>query len=255
MKGICALFCLFALSAAVYADALNVAVAANFRPAAQRIADEFVSATGQEVQIISGSTGKLYAQVVNGAPFHVFLGADQCAAIRLATNNAAAQDTRVSYAVGRLAYWSRAMPTTSEPDWPEIRRLAFANPSVAPYGLAARDVIDNRAVQIGAMRTVMGESVAQVYQFIASGAVDGGFVAWSQLRASAQPEAEHYWLVPESLHRPIVQDAVVTRHGEDHPAALAFMRFLTGGEARSILVAHGYAVPTSQTASLSPLCH
>ncbi|MEO0575667.1 MAG: molybdate ABC transporter substrate-binding protein [Pseudomonadota bacterium] len=254
MKGVATAILLLLFSATANADVLTVAVAANFRAAAESIAQHFSAQSEHPVRIVSGSTGKLYAQIVNGAPFDVFLSADQCTAHALGIADAAIAKTQTTYAIGTLAYWSVAQPTQTEPDWPAMRRLALANPRTAPYGAAAHDVIDALVGDARNTRYVQAENVAQVYQFITSGNVDGGFVALSQLKQSEHLGASVYWLIPQTLHRPIVQDAIITKRGAQNPAAAAFLSFLRSDATQRVLQDYGYVTAPSHANRANERC-
>ena len=244
MKNVAWLF-LFAASAAQAEEAV-VAVAANFAPAARVLADLFEADAPHTVTISSGSTGKLYAQIMNGAPFDVFLSADEDTARRLESSGLGVRDSRFTYAVGRLVVWS-ADPATVLDDWqttlqqPGIRRLAIANPELAPYGRAAREALQHAELwNLLADRIVLGENVAQALTLTVTANADVGFVALSQALSSSLDGQGSYLPIPENLHEPIRQDAVLLGRGADNPAATAFLAFLQSDEARSRVTALGY---------------
>ena len=225
-----------------------VAVAANFRPVAELLARDFAAGTPHSVRITSGSTGKLYAQVVNGAPFDVFLSADEDTAARLETSALGVPGSRFSYAYGRLVLWARE-PALLRHDLaatlqqPGIHRLAIANPALAPYGKAAEETLAGCAGPAGfAGLVVTGENVAQAFAFVATGNADAGLVALSSV---LDGRAEHggAWLeVPSGCHARIRQDAVLLRRGADNAAAVAFLEYLSGDAARARIAERGYGV-------------
>lgn len=234
------------VSTAAGAAETVVAVAANFRPVAEVLARDFGATTAHTVRITSGSTGKLYAQIVSGAPFDVFLSADARTPALLEEAGFGVAGSRFTYAHGRLALFVRD-PALLGDDLRDtlrqagIRRIAIANPALAPYGQAAQEVLD----AIGgpgafADRIVTGENVAQAFAFVATGNADAGFVALSNvLQAAGEHDGD--WLeVPSGRHAPIRQDAVLLRHGAGNPAAIAFLEFLAGGAARERIAASGY---------------
>ncbi len=229
----------------VQCDEIHVAAASNARGVLQELAARFEQDSGHELVLIFGSTGKQYAQVVNGAPFDVFLAADAERPEKLEAAGLIVEGSRFTYALGRLVLWSaddsRVDSNGRVLESDSFRRLAIANPDLAPYGRAAMEVIDrlDRRASIRD-RLVVGENVGQAFQFVASNNAELGFVAWSQLHLGDAPMTGSWWLVPESLHGPIEQQAVQLRAG---PVAESFLAFLRGEKAIEILRAHGYGVP------------
>jgi len=235
-----------ALVVPVGAGEVRVAVASNFATTAREVGDAFEAETGHRVAFSSGSTGKLYAQIVNGAPFDVLLAADVERPRRLEDGGVAAPGSRFTYAIGRLVLWS--------PDAPSIEaamhvlfdvdnaRLAIANPEVAPYGAAAREALESLELWDAYRgRAVRGENVAQAFQFVASGAADLGFVADSVLR-NAKVDGTPFH-VPGDMHRPIVQQGVLLTAARDNLAAVSYVAFLKGEAAALIIARSGYDVP------------
>ena len=229
-----------------HAERVQVAVAANFKSTLDQLETEFERQTGHDLQASSGSTGKLYAQIRQGAPFDVFLAADQLRPALLEEEGVGVSSMRTTYAVGRLALWD---PKGGEigPDVlfeRDFNRLAIANPDLAPYGAAARDVIDGlSATENLARRMVYGENIGQAFAFVATGNAEIGFVALSQLRSLPPQRQGAYWLAPSSMHEPIRQDAVLLISGEENIAATSFMTFLKSETARRIIEQAGYDLP------------
>jgi molybdate transport system substrate-binding protein len=228
------------------ADApINVAVAANFSATQDALAARFTELTGTPVVASAGSTGQLFAQIQNGAPFHVFLSADQERPQQLEAAGLAVAGSRFSYAEGRLALYGPGLDSVRA-DAADLRdrtdaRVAIANPETAPYGAAAVAAIEKLGLARGlAPRIVQGESIAQADQFVRSGSAELGFVALSQV---IHEPASRYWVVPRELHAPILQDAVLLVPGRSHPAAQEYLDFLKGEEARRIIEADGYSIP------------
>lgn len=220
---------------------LRVAVAANFAATLESLAPDFSRTTGHSIRLSSGSSGTLYAQILNGAPFDVFLSADCARPNRLVDQNRTVSGTRFTYAVGKLALWT---PTQRHPDAAWLRRpagrLALANPELAPYGRAAADTLG----ALGVMNDwrdhlVLGNNVSQAMQFAVSGAVSGAFVSTSQLIAHKVPQG-FWWQVPERFHADIRQQAVVLKAASDIDAAGAFLEFLKHPVTRSRIETAGY---------------
>jgi len=237
---------LFALAAApACAGEVQVAVAANFAAPVQEIAAGFTRETGHKVVVIVGATGQLYAQIRNGAPFEVFLAADAQTPGRLEEEGRIVPGHRQPYATGRLVLYS-AQPGFVNPRGEVLRsgpyaHLALADPKTAPYGLAAREALEAlglwNAVQA---RIVMGESIAQAFQFVATGNAELGFVALSQVAPPGHPAPGSWWIVPEDLYHPIRQEAVLLRTAAANPVAAAFFDYLRSPAARTVIRSYGY---------------
>ena len=224
-----------------YADEVRAAVAANFALAAQEIGELFADATGHEALLSFGSSGQLYAQITQGAPFDVFLAADRSYPRRAVEDGHAVADSLFTYATGRLVLFSvdpgRVAGRASLAEG-EFRRLAIANPELAPYGAAAVEVLTALGLADRLRpRLVRGNNVAQTYQFVITGNAELGFVALAQVIAH---EHGSRWIVPRELHSPIAQDAVLLRGGSDSEAAAAFLAFLRGPAAALVLARYGY---------------
>ncbi|GAB5467995.1 MAG: molybdate ABC transporter substrate-binding protein [Rhodospirillales bacterium] len=224
-----------------------IAVAANVKPAVDRLRAAFEAESGHVLTVSVGSTGKLFAQIVNGAPFTILLAADQDRPARLEAEGWAVPGSRFTYATGRLALWSPDPGAIPGGDGPAVlsaggfRALAIANPALAPYGLAATETLEALGLaQELADRLVIGQNIGQAFALVATGNAELGFIARSLLPAFDAPLAGSRWLVPADLHAPIRQDAVLLRAGADNPAALAFLHFLRGAEAAAILETQGY---------------
>ena len=229
------------VAGAVYADEVRVAVAANFAPAAQAIGELFEGATGHEALLSFGSSGQLYAQIAQGAPFDVFLAADRGYPRRAVTDGHAVADSTFTYANGRLVLFSAdpardaGRASLAEGDF---TRLAIANPELAPYGAAAVEVLDALGLADRLRsRLVRGNNVAQTYQFVITGNAELGFVALAQVIGH---ERGSRWIVPRELHSPIAQDAVLMAHASGNEAAAAFLAFLRGPAAAAVLERYGY---------------
>lgn len=218
-------------------DLLVIAAAANLAPVLDTLVAAFTAGTGYEVTVSMGSTGQLYAQIRNGAPFHVFLAADTLRPRLLADSGLAAPGSAFAYAVGRLVVYAPGRASSSADPWAVLRgaeRVAIANPRTAPYGEAAVAALERLGL---APALVRGESVGQAFQFVESGAVDVGLVSLAQVRD--RPPGT-WSLVPDSLHAPLRQDAVLLERAAGHPAATAFVAFLSGPESDAIFARYGY---------------
>lgn len=230
------------------AASLRVAVASNFLMPARALAQRFEAMNGQEISISAGSTGKLYAQIVNGAPFAVFLAANAAEPKRLEASGHAVPGSRFTYATGRLVLWSRDPALFAKRDGADLirqgsfARLAVANPRTAPYGSAAVQAMRTLGVQPESLgsRLLRGENVSQAFQFVASGNADAGFVALSQVRNPERPLHGSRWLVPAELHDSIEQQTVLLIRGSDDRDARAFLDFLRLPEALEVIAAYGY---------------
>jgi molybdate transport system substrate-binding protein len=222
-----------------------VAVAANFAAPMQRIAAAFQRDTGHSARLSFGSTGKFYAQITNGAPHDVFLAADQATPARLENEGRVVAGSRFTYATGRLVLWS-TQPGLVDAEGSVLRKgnfrhLAVANAQLAPYGAAAWQALENMQLLAPVKpKLVQGESIAQAYQFVATGNAELGFVALSQVMADGVFASGSAWVVPAALHAPLRQDAVLLHKGSNNPAAFSLMQYLQGDKARSILRAFGY---------------
>ncbi|MEF8794121.1 molybdate ABC transporter substrate-binding protein [Thiohalorhabdus sp.] len=233
----------------VQAGEVRVAVASNFSSAIQAIEPEFERATGHRLRISTGSTGKLYAQIRNGAPFDVFLAADTRRPRKLDEAGEVAENGRFTYARGRIALWGPHPKDVAGPETlaGDFRHLAIANPRTAPYGLAARQTLKalGRWSELQG-RMVRGENIGQAYQFVASDNADLGFVALSQISGPNRPGSGSRWLVPQRHYEPIRQQAVLLRDATDSQAARAFVDFLRGSGPAEILRDFGYGVPARE---------
>lgn len=229
------------LAVPAQAETVNVAVAANFTAVAEEIAALFEAQTEHEVQLSFGSTGQLYAQITQSAPYDVFLAADNDRPGIAIENGFGVADSDFVYAVGRLVLYGPGRDMSvgegalSEP----FEFLSIGNPETAPYGAAAMETLAALGlVEAVQGRIVTGENITQALQFVESGNAELGFVAASQVIGQ-----EDVWLVPQELHEPIEQGAVLLTHGADNPAATEFIAFLRGPEAVALIEEAGYTVP------------
>ena len=230
---------------AAFAGEVHVAAAANFAAPMKLIATAFEKETGHSAVLSFGATGRLYAQISNGAPFDIFLAADDETPARLEKESTAVKDSRFTYATGRLVLWS-AKPNLVDAQGDvlktgDFKKLAIAAPKLAPYGAAALQTIH----KLGLLsrlepRIVTGESIGQAYSFVATGNAELGFIALSQVYADGHIKRGSAWMVPEVLHSPIRQDAVLLRRGAGNQAAIMLLAFLKTENAKALIRAFGY---------------
>jgi molybdate transport system substrate-binding protein len=233
---------------AARSDEVQVAVAANLTAPAKRIAVDFEQETGHKAALSFGATGKFYAQIKNGAPFEVLLAADDSTPARLEEEGAAVRGSRFTYAIGRLVLWSERPGLVDDQGSVlkkgDFRHLAIANPKTAPYGVAAMETLKALGLLDALQpKLVQGENIAQTHQFVASGNAELGFVALSQVMEDGKLISGSAWVVPETLHEPIRQDAVLLNAGAGKPAAETWLDYLKGEKARTVIRAFGYTLP------------
>lgn len=222
--------------------ATSIAVAANFTEPAKMLATAFEKKTGHLLTLSFGSSGQFVSQMTQGAPFEVFLSADAARPKKLVTLGLGVPGTVFTYAVGKLVLWS-ATPGLVDASGQVLAKgafthLAICNPKAAPYGAAAVQTLQSLGLyQNLQSKLITGESIAQAYQFVASGNAELGFVAYSQV---IHAKTGSLWMVPQTAYQPIVQDAVLLKAGAGDPAAHAFLAFLKTPEALTIIRSFGY---------------
>ena len=227
------------------AGEVQVAVAANFTAPVQAIAADFERDTGNKVVASYGATGQFYAQIKNGAPFEVFLAADDTTPAKLESEGLTVPGSRFTYATGTLALWS-AKDGYVDANGDVLKKnafthLAIANPKAAPYGLAATQALARLGLtQAVSAKIVEGQNISQAQQFVATGNAELGFVALSQIYKNGKITSGSAWLVPPSLHEPIRQDAAVLQKGKDNAVAKQFADYLKGPKAAAVIKSYGY---------------
>ncbi|MCY3971503.1 MAG: molybdate ABC transporter substrate-binding protein [Acidobacteria bacterium] len=229
-----------------FAGEVTVAVAANAAEAVEALAADFEQRTGHRVTLTVGSTGKLYAQILHGAPFDVFLAADQERPRLLVEQGLAVDESRHTYAVGRLALWGPDPTVEASVETlraGSFRRLAIANPDLAPYGAAARETLQ----ELGLWKSLrgkiaFGENVGQAFAMIASGNAELGFTALSSVLSPRNVRSGSLWEVPANLHAPVRQDSVLLERGQGKAAARDFYLFLGSPGAREVVESFGFIV-------------
>ena len=208
------------------------------------LASDFEKNSGHKVKLVFGSTGKHYAQIHNGAPFDIFFAADIKRPRLLEEEGIAIPGSRFTYAKGKLILWS-PMPNYVDSEGEILRHgsfehLAIANPNLAPYGRAAREVLQSRGLWDQMKhKSVRGENIGQAFQFVSSGNAELGFVAFSQVKNIDEPIEGSYWEVPQSLYTPIEQQAVLLK---DNEAGRSFISYIKSKPALKIIRNHGYEI-------------
>lgn len=240
-----AIVAVLSVNTPVAAGKVNVAVASNFTAPMKMIAAEFERDTGHQALLSFGATGQFYAQIKNGAPFDVLFSADAKTPRKLEQEGLAVSGTQRTYARGRLVLWSKDPALVD--DGPAIlksdrfEKIALANPTLAPYGAAAIEVIARLGLtQTLASKVVQGSNIGQAFQFVASGNAQLGFVALSQVFAAGRFKEGSGWIVPEDYYATIEQDVVLLKSGQDNPAAHALLAYLRTERVQEVLQSFGY---------------
>jgi molybdate transport system substrate-binding protein len=231
----------------VYADEIMVAVASNFHSSLKVLKQKFEQSSQHRITIVSGSTGKLYAQIINGAPFDLFMSADKESVLRLEQSSLAVKNSRFIYANGRLALWSvedklvggKGAILFSD----KYNKLAIANPKLAPYGQAALEFLENSRLENVESKIVKGENISHAFHLVASGAAEIGIIALAQLKNPKKPVLGSYWIIPENKHLPIEQHAIVLNTNQ---AVMDFVNFIRSDDGISIIESFGYQVPAEK---------
>ena len=236
----------FLVAGSAQADEALVAVAANFAGAVEAIGKAFTQDTGHTLKVTTGATGKLYAQIGEGAPFAILLSADSKTPAKLEEEGKVVPGTRFTFAVGKLSLWSADEDRIGgDPKAaliaPETLHIAIANPDLAPYGAAAREALTAMGLWDTIQpKIVMGENIGQTFSMVDSGAAQMGFIATSAIdNPSTEPKGSRFD-VPQSMFKPIKQDAVLLKAGEGNAAAVAFLDYLKGEKVKAIIASFGY---------------
>lgn len=243
------------------AETAAAAVAANFAPAFKHLQPVFEQSTGHRIVASFASTGTLFAQIRNGAPFDVFLAADDVRPSQLVDAKLAVSERHFVYAQGQLVLWSSDahLPVAegrilSDRNWVAagVEHIAIANPKTAPYGTAAMQTLTTLGVLNDVKQhLVIGQNIAQTFQFVVSGNAQLGFVAAAQVLALPASKRGSMWPVPTHLHTPIKQSAVLLTRGRDNPAAVEFLNFLQSPAVIQIIKKLGYLSNTTPEAQRS----
>ena len=228
------------------ASELRIAVASNFLLPLKELSREFKESTGNKVVVISGSTGKLYAQIKQGAPFDILLAADSIRPELLEKEGIGVPGSRFTYAVGRLVLWSKDSKLPLKNDLQVLnhknfRYLAIANPKTAPYGKAAEQVLRKKGFWEKIQnRLVRGENISQTFQFVMTGNADIGFIALSQLRKNQGRGFS--WIIPQEWHDPIRQQGILLKRAKTNKAARQFLNFIKSNRIQKQIQSYGYSL-------------
>ena len=230
------------ISISALAAEVHVAVAANFTKPMKQLQREFEQVSQHTIIISFGSSGQLYSQIKNGAPYEVLLSADRDRPERLVAEGEAVSDSLFTYAVGKLVLWSKQDHLVDKAgkvlSSSQFQHVAIANPQTAPYGTAAKQVMEKLGVWEALQnKIVQGENITQTYQFVATGSAELGFIALSQYQGNGS-----HWLVPQAQYSPIEQGAVLLKKGKNHPAAQDFITFLQTPAAHAVIKKFGYVI-------------
>lgn len=235
------------LSATAHGAEVQVAVAANFTKPMERIAADFERTTGHKAVIAFGTVGKFYSQIQNGAPFEVLVSADEDTPKRLENDDLAVKGSRYTYAIGKLVLYS-TKPGFVDGNGEiltrgDFRHIAIANPRVAVYGAAAVEVMKQKNVYAELeSKFVLGESITQTYQFVATGNAELGFIALSQIYKDGEYTIGSYWIVPQANYPVIKQDIVLLKKGANNQAAKALLEYMKSDEVKNIIQSYGYSL-------------
>lgn len=229
------------------AEEVRIAVAANFTAPMQEIAARFETETGGHVVVSGGSSGTLYAQIKQGAPFDVYFAADERWVERLADEGEGIDGTQFVYAIGKLALWSNRKGMV-DPDGTILKKgdfgkLAISSPKLAPYGAAARETLKAIGVWENVRtRVIYGQNVTQTYQFVKTGGASIAFVALSQISKNGSIVEGSAWIVPEHLYKPLKQSAILLKRSDRRKICVDFLKFLKGESAKAIIRNYGYGI-------------
>jgi molybdate transport system substrate-binding protein len=242
--------CQFFITTQSVANEIRIAVASNFYPTMKEVVKQFEieafdSSKASKIVLIPGSSGKHYAQIINGAPFDLFFSADKIRPLLLEQQRISKNESRFTYALGKLALWSPIKGLVDSEGQilydKDFRFLAIANPKIAPYGIATKEtLVSMKLWQDMNEKLVRGENIAQAFQFISSGNAELGFVSFSQLMNPNFSVRGSFWEVPQSLYNPIEQQAVLLT---DSSLGRDFMLFVQTDKALNIISKFGYDLP------------
>lgn len=234
-----ALACLFLIHTSLLGAELRIASAANFYPSLTKITQAFSEKTGDEITIIRGSTGKLYAQIIRGAPYDLFFSADSVRADKLVAQGHSFNNTSQVYAIGQLALWA---PQAQSPQQLEallhsgnFNKLSMANPKTAPYGQAALEALQAMGLYEKVKhKLVYGENISQTLQFVESGAAELGFVA------RAHVNEQVFFAIDTRLHQPVTQKMLILKQTKQPELAQRFVEFLQTPAITEMIKQDGY---------------
>jgi molybdate transport system substrate-binding protein len=245
LSSFCVLLCVGLAHGTALAAQAQVAVAANFAEPMKAIAAVLEKTTGHTLKISTGASGAFYTQIRQGAPFDVFLSADNERPELLEKDGLAQPGTRFTYATGKLVLWSaragRVDGQGAVLRAADLGKVAYANPRTAPYGAAAVQVLDTLGLKDAlAPRLVQGESIGQTFNFVKTGNADVGFVALSQVLQGGKLKEGSMWVIPQARYDAIRQDAVLLRRGAENEAAKELLKLLQSPNIKDLIRSYGY---------------
>jgi molybdate transport system substrate-binding protein len=235
-------------TARAYAGEVLVAVASNFAEVLGTLKIGFEAETNHTLSVTIGSSGNIYAQIINGAPYDIFLSADQARPILLEDGNRIVKSSRFTYAIGKLVLWSAnadmiRVDGAATLSAGNFSALAIANPKLAPYGRAARQVLKSLKLWKNVREKIVeGQNIGQTFSFVATTNAQLGFVALSYVMSERNKISGSSWEVPVDLYEPIRQDGVIIARAENNPAAIAFVEYLKSKKARMLISDFGYGL-------------
>lgn len=243
------IFLLFLLfySSNLFAENFRIAVASNFYHTLNLIKTEFQKTNPTKIDLIKGSTGKLFAQIQHGAPYDIFLAADTIRPEKLEQSGFAVEKSRFTYAIGQLAFWSKSKPVnniTTVIKSGNYQKIAIANPKTAPYGKAAVEALKKLKLYTTVKpKLVFGENISQTFQFVHSGSADYGFVALTQIISQAKNQPGEFSIVPANLYSPIEQQLVFLKSSSNKALAEKFIQFMKQESTKALIKNQGYTLP------------
>lgn len=245
LSSLCALLCVGLAQGTALAAQAQVAVAANFAEPMKAIAAVLEKTTGHTLKISTGASGAFYTQIRQGAPFDVFLSADNERPELLEKDGLAQPGTRFTYATGKLVLWSARADRVDGQGAvlraADLGKVAYANPRTAPYGAAAVQVLDRLGLKDAITpRLVQGESIGQTFNFVKTGNADVGFVALSQVLQGGKLREGSMWVIPQARYDAIRQDAVLLRRGAENEAAKELIKLLQSPNIKDLIRSYGY---------------
>lgn len=230
------------------ADELMVAVATNFLTTIEELIEEFEEQSEIDITVVSGSSGQLFAHAKNGAPYDVFFSADQVKIDAIIDEELGLDDTRITYALGRLCFMLNPKQEYEQRARErfvnlEFKRIVFANPKLAPYGTAAEEVFEALEVDLSRekKKVIFADNVGKAYAITHSGNADAGIVALSTV-LDDELGSEHYYVLPAKYYNPLRQDAIVLNRTKNESLAREFVKFVQSDEAKAIIRSNGYAL-------------
>ena len=228
------------------AEELTIAVATNFLTTAEELIKQFEEDSDIEVTVVAGSSGQLFAQVKNGAPYDVIFSADQDKIEAIVKENLGIKDSRITYALGRLCFMLNPKSASNQKALEQFENLEFnaiviANPKLAPYGVAAEEVFDTLKVDLSTVnkKVIFADNVGKAYAIAKTGNADAGMVALSSVLDDELSD-EYYYILPAKYYNPIRQDAIILSRTKNETNAREFLNFVQSDDAKTTIQSNGY---------------